>query len=263
MTSSSQPTLDQVIFWAKKAGEVARDGFYSEHRLGYKGPTDIVTEIDHACEKVIIDAIHSHFPDDAIVAEESGSLSGNSENCWFIDPLDGTVNYSHQLPVYSVSIGYQSHGKMQLAVVYGPNRDECFSAERGKGAWMNNKALHVTSCASLQKALLATGFPHHDMEKFTKNLPLFGFLTRNTQGVRNLGSAALEVCYVALGRIDGYWEQEIHPWDIAASTLIVEEAGGKVTGLDGGSEYFKPPYAIVASAPGIHEELLTTIKSFV
>lgn len=254
-----EPTLEQVIGWAKSAGKIALDGFLTEHTLGFKSSTDVVTEVDHACEKLLMDAIHTHFPGHSILAEETGSVPRSAEHCWFIDPLDGTINYSHRLPVYSVSIAYQSHGKLQLGVVYDPSRDECFAADRGKGAWLNGEPIRVSSCSSLQKSLLATGFPHENDGKFAENLRLFGHLTQTTQGVRRLGSAAIDICYVACGRMDGYWEREINAWDIAAGALIVEEAGGVVTDLAGKPEYFVPPFALVAAAPGIHQELVETI----
>jgi myo-inositol-1(or 4)-monophosphatase len=260
MKSNEQPSLDQVIDWAKQAGRIAREGFLMDHQVAFKSPRDVVTEIDHACEKLLMDAIKIHFHDDAILTEESGAMDGKTGDCWFIDPLDGTVNYSHRLPIYSVSIAYQTNGKLTLGVVYDPSRDECFSAERGKGAWLNGEAIHVSGCNSLLKSLLVTGFPYNDPEIFAKNLILFGQLTQKSQGVRRLGSAALDVCYVACGRFDGYWEQGINAWDIAAGALIVEEAGGIVTGLDGSPGYFKPPYAIIASAPGIHHELLEILN---
>ena len=261
MENQNQPTLRQVINWAKQAGKIAHDGFLKEHTLGYKSPTDVVTEIDHACEKLLMSAIQTNFPSHSILTEETGQVNGDIDNCWFIDPLDGTVNYSHQMPVYSVSVAFQSGGKLRLGVVYDPERDECFSAERGKGAWLNDEQIRVTTCTDLQKSLLSTGFPYHSDEKFALNVKYFAHMTRATQGVRRLGSAALDICYVGCGRMDGYWEQEINAWDIAAGALIVEEAGGIVTGMSGEEDYFKPPYAIIATAPGIHDGLLRTFNS--
>lgn len=255
MTNAS-PTLEQVIDWAKQAGKIALDGFNAAHTIGFKSATDVVTEVDHACEKLLLDAIRSKFPTHSILTEETGSVNGDPAHCWFIDPLDGTINYSHRLPLYAVSIAYLENGRLMLGVVYDPASNECFSAERGKGAWLNGDPIRVSECAELRKSLLATGFPHHHPGKFAHNLKIFGELTSSTQGVRRLGSAALDICYTACGRIDGYWEQEINAWDIAAGALIVEEAGGIVTTLLGDPDYFKPPYAVVAAAPGIHQELL-------
>lgn len=260
MTQLSQPSLEQVILWAKHAGDIAREGFHKEHQVGYKGETDLVTEIDHACEKYLLDSIRSAFPSHSILTEESGALNSGNADCWYIDPLDGTINYAHRIPIYVISVAWQHAGQLQIGVVYDPSRDECYSAERGKGAWLNGERMSASSCGDLQKALLSTGFPYHSLDKFATNLRNFGYLTRVTQGVRRFGCAALEMCYVACGRTDGYWEQEINAWDIAAGALIVEEAGGKVTDLHGQPDYFKPPYALLASAPGIHSRLLEHLR---
>lgn len=260
MTQHTQPSLEQVIGWAKAAGKIARDAFLAEHQVGYKGATDVVTEVDHQCEALILASIREAFPSHSILAEESGALNSGNADCWYIDPLDGTVNYAHRIPIYVISIAFALQGQLQLSVVYDPSRDECFAAERGKGAWLNGVRMTASSCNDLQKALLSTGFPYHSLEKFNDNLRIFGALTRTTQGVRRLGCAALEVCYVACGRTDGYWEQEINAWDIAAGALIVEEAGGVVTDLQGQPDYFKPPYALLATAPGIHSQILEHLR---
>lgn len=259
---SNQPTLAQVIDWAKAAGKIARDGFLKDHKLGFKGSTDIVTEIDHQCEDLILGNIRSAFPGHAIFSEESGSLAGEKENTWYVDPLDGTVNYAHRIPFYVISIAFAHQGELTLGVVYDPSRDECYSAERGKGAWLNGEPMHVSASSDLNSSLLSTGFPYHDMSKFDENLRIFSRLTRETQGVRRMGCAALEMCYVARGLFDGYWEQEINAWDIAASSLITLEAGGIVTDLRGGVAFFKPPYALVASGPGLHPILLERIREY-
>ena len=262
MPSSPQPQLQEVIDWAKAAGKIALDGFLKDHDLGFKGATDVVTEIDYQCEKLLMDSILSAFPQHAILTEEAGAIGANASDRWYIDPLDGTVNYSHRIPMYAVSVAYESGGGLQLGVVYDPSRDECFAAERGKGAWLNGQPIHVSNCAALEKSLLCTGFPYRSMDKFNRNLKIFDHLTRHSQGVRRFGCAALEVCYVADGRLDGYWEQEINAWDIAAGTLIVQEAGGVVTDLEGNPDFFKPPYAVLGSAPGIHALLLEQIRRF-
>jgi myo-inositol-1(or 4)-monophosphatase len=256
------PSLDQVVAWAKAAGKIARDGFLNDHKLGYKGATDIVTEIDHQCEDLILGGIRDAFPGHAIFSEESGALAGEMENTWYVDPLDGTVNYAHRIPFYVISIAYAHKGELTLGVVYDPSRDECYSAERDKGAWLNGEPMRVSTSRDLHKSLLSTGFPYHDMSKFDENLRIFSRLTRETQGVRRMGCAALEMCYVARGLFDGYWEQEINAWDIAASSLITLEAGGVVTDLLGGADFFKPPYALVASGTGLHPLLLESIQKY-
>jgi myo-inositol-1(or 4)-monophosphatase len=258
----TEPTLQQVIIWAKTAGKIARDAFNSTHTLRYKGPTDLVTEVDHACEKLLMECVLKEYPEHTIIAEETGKVAGSAEHCWHIDPLDGTINYSHQIPIYAISIAYQYKGQLQLGVVYDPSRDECFSAEYGEGAWLNDQPIKVSACAELQKSLLVTGLPHNepDQEKVARRMILFGHLTNITQGVRRLGSAALDCCYVACGRLDGYWEEKINSWDIAAGSLICQEAGATVTSMQGDADYFHPPYGLVLSAPGIHHELLSFIK---
>ena len=179
---NNQPTLDQVIAWAKAAGKIALDGFLKDHKLGSKGSTDIVTEIDHQCEDLILGGIRNAFPGHAIFSEESGALAGETENTWYVDPLDGTVNYAHRIPLYVISIAYAHQGVLTLGVVYDPSRDECYSAERGKGAWLNGEPMRVSTSRDLHKSLLSTGFPYHDMSKFDENLRIFSRLTRGDTG---------------------------------------------------------------------------------
>lgn len=257
-----EPTLKQVVSWAKTAGQIALDGFNQSHTIGYKGATDVVTEVDHACEKLLMDAVHANFPEHAMLTEETGQVAGNSDHCWHIDPLDGTVNYSHRIPFYAISIAYQVRGSLQLGVVYDPSRDECFSAEKGKGAWLNDEPIKVSRAAEISKSLLVTGLPHteNDEQKLARRMMLFGRLTNISQGVRRFGSAALDICYVACGRIDGYWEEKINSWDIAAGSLICQEAGATITDFHGAPDYFRPPYGLVASAPGIHRLLVEQLN---
>lgn len=257
-----EPTLSQVITWAKAAGKIALAGFNDIHTIGYKGATDVVTEVDHACEKLLMGEIQANFTDHAIITEETGEVKGNVDHCWYIDPLDGTINYSHRVPIYAISIAYQYKGKLQLGVVYDPSRDECFAAECGRGAWMNDQPIRVTGCAELPKSLLVTGLPHYesDAKKLAKRMEIFGRLTNMTQGVRRLGSAAIDCCYLACGRFDGYWEEKINSWDIAAGSLICQEAGATVTTLQGDADYFHPPYGLIASAPGLYQELVNELN---
>ena len=257
-----EPTLPQVIDLAKAAGCIAREGFNRDHTIQLKGATDLVTEIDHASEKLIMETILANHPQHAIIAEETGEVKGSQDHCWYIDPLDGTINYSHRIPLYSISIAYALNGKLQLGVVYDPDRDECFSAERGKGAWLNGKPIHVSARTSLEQSLLVSGLPNvePDFQKLMKRMEIFGRLTNISQGVRRLGSAAIDVCFVACGRLDGYWEEKINPWDIGAGSLICEMAGGAVTSLQGDPDYFKPPYSLLACAPGIHAEMMKHIN---
>lgn len=255
------PTLNDLIQLAKSAGQIVREGFNRPHTIGFKSEVDVVTEMDHHSEDYLMSEIRSHFPADSILTEESGAINGSHENVWIVDPLDGTVNYAHHLPIYSISIAYQQRGVLQMGVVYDPSLDECFSAERGRGAWLNGSPIHVTATTELIKTLLVTGFPYdRNGSDFTLNMRYFSELTRVSQGVRRLGSAALDVCYVACGRFDGYWELSIHPWDVAAGALILEEAGGRVTDLQGDGNYLKPPYALIAANPAIHQAIFEKLQ---
>ncbi len=261
MEKTSQPELTQMVEWAKHAGEIARGRFLMEHELGFKGATDLVTEVDHQCEDYLVDKILTAFPSHSILTEESGRLNSGSSDRWYIDPLDGTINYAHRIPLYVISLAFASEGDLQLGVVYDPSRDECFTAQRGKGACLNGNPIHPSGVTDLEKSLHATAFARRDDELFDRNMRYYNHLTRFTQGVRRMGCAALEACYVACGRIDAYWEQQINAWDVAAAALIVEESGGIVTTPDGDPGYFKPPYAVLASAPGIHRQILDLFRS--
>lgn len=260
MSEQAQPTLAQVITWAKEAGKIVHEKFNDRHTIGYKGEVDVVTEADKASEAYILEQINQHFPDHAVITEESGEHNGDLENCWIIDPLDGTVNYSHRLPIYSICIAFRHKGELTLGVVYDPSLDECFAAEKGKGAWLNDAPISVSQADKLIGTLLVTGFPYdRGSDDYFRALRLFGHMTSISQGVRRLGSAALDMCYVACGRIDAYWELSIHLWDIAASSLIVMEAGGVVRGIQGQPDFLTPPYALIAAGPKVYDELLGEI----
>jgi myo-inositol-1(or 4)-monophosphatase len=196
------------------------------------------------------------------LTEESGAHAGDADNCWIIDPLDGTVNYAHRLPIYSVSIAFQHNGQLQLGVVYDPTLDECFSAERGKGAFLNCKKIAVSQTPELIQSLLVTGFPYdRESPTYKRGQRLFAHMTTITQGVRRLGSAALDLCYVGCGRMDAYFELSIHAWDIAAAALIVQEAGGVVTDINGNPEFMTPPYALIGANPLVYDALQAEIKA--
>lgn len=258
--TQTQPTLNQVISWAKAAGKIARERFLSEHQYGFKKAQDIVTEVDHLCEDLILREIRENFPTHSILTEESGELNSGSRDCWYIDPLDGTINYAHGVPFYAISIAFEHEGRMLLGVVYDPERDECFTGEHGKGAFMNGIKISPSNHESLGESLLSTGFNFKSIDRFDENVRNFARLTKVSRGVRRLGSAALEFCYVANGRVDAFWELMINAWDIAAGGLIAEEAGAIVTTPAGGAEYFKPPYGFLVSAPGIHTALLQNLN---
>jgi len=255
----SMPTLEYIEALARQAGEILRAGYQKEHRVGYKGAIDLVTEVDHQSEEFLLEKIRRDFPDDHILAEESGGSKGDSHQ-WYIDPLDGTVNYAHNIPIFCVSIAYASNAELHLAVVYDPMRDEMFSAERGKGAHLNGRRLQVSSASDLQRSLLVTGFPYDIQNPEINNLNNYVHFAKISQGVRRLGSAALDLCYVAAGRFDGFWEMALNPWDVAAGGLICAEAGGYVTNAYGEPDFISPPQSVLASAPGIHARMLDELK---
>lgn len=249
-----QPTIDFMIDLSKEAGKILKDGYGKEHQVSYKGPINLVTEIDRKSEDLLVGRIRAAFPEHSIMTEESGFLEGLNDQRWFIDPLDGTSNYAKGLPLFCVSIAYAFQGQVRLSAVYDPIRDESYYAERGQGAWLNGERLHVTGTDRLLDAMLVTGFPY-EMEKKENNLDNFVRVSHLVQSVRRLGSAVLDQVYVAAGRLDGYWEIGISPWDIAAGTLLIEEAGGLVTTVEGDPDYFKPPFDVIAANPALHAKL--------
>jgi myo-inositol-1(or 4)-monophosphatase len=255
-----QPTLSYLEHLARQAGAILRAGYETEHQVGFKGVIDLVTEVDHQSERFLLGEIRKDFPDHHIFSEESGIIQGNDENVWYIDPLDGTVNYAHHIPIFCVSIGYAAHGMMRFGAVYDPMRDEMFLAERGKGAFLNGRPLHASSAMELQRSLLVTGFPYNAWDTPQDNFANFIKFGKLTQGVRRLGSAAIDLCYVAAGRFDGFWEMALNPWDIAAGGLIAEEAGALVTNVHGEPDYISPPQSVVASASGIHTRMLEELN---
>ena len=256
-----QPTLSDLERLAREAGTILRAGYSLEHQVSYKGVIDLVTEVDHQSEAFLLGEIKAHFPDHHIVAEESGVIQGNDDHSWFVDPLDGTVNYAHNIPIFCVSVGYASQGSLILGAVYDPMRDEMFMAERGKGAYLNDRPLRVSAVSELQKSLLVTGFPYDAWNTRQDNFANFVHFAKLTQGVRRLGSAALDLSYVAAGRFDGFWEMSLKPWDVAAGGLICEEAGAHVTNVSGSSDYISSPQSVVAATPGIHVRMLQELKA--
>jgi myo-inositol-1(or 4)-monophosphatase len=247
-----QPTLSYLENLARGAGEILRKGYSKEHKVAYKGVIDLVTEVDHESEALLLGEVRRDFPAHHIFSEESGVIHGNEEHVWYIDPLDGTVNYAHHVPIFSVSIAYASRGILTFGAVYDPMRDEMFLAERGKGATLNDRPIGASTATELQRSLLVTGFPYDAWNTRQDNFDNFVKFAKLSQGVRRLGSAALDLCYVAAGRFDGFWELALKPWDVAAGGLICEEAGARVTNVIGGSDYISPPQSVVAAAPGIH-----------
>ncbi|MCB2214169.1 inositol monophosphatase [bacterium] len=254
-----QPTLDFIKQIAREAGDILESFIGEDLDIRHKSRTDLVTKADHASEDYLISAIREAFQNHAINAEESGQLAGTPEHQWFIDPLDGTLNYAHGVPIYCVSIAYAHQGELVLGVIYDPTRDEMFSAERGQGAFLNDKPIHVSDFENLIDCMLVTGFPHDRWGMPNDNVINFIEFSKQTQTVRRLGSAALDIAYVAAGRLDGFWEVSINSWDVAAGGLLVREAGGLVTNLEGDPDFLKEPISIIAANPVIHSKMMPVI----
>lgn len=255
------PDLDYLIKIAQHAGDILMDGYLKKHEIHHKGRIDLVTEMDKRSESYLLGEITRDFPDHSIVTEESGFLNGSEDQRWFIDPLDGTSNYAHGVPIFSVTVAYAQRGQLTLAVTIDPTRAHCFCAEHGQGAYRNNDRLHVSETKDLVDAMLVTGFPPDKENLLVSNIDNFSNLMGHAQSIRRLGSAALDLAYVAAGWLDGYWEMGIHAWDIAAGSLLVKEAGGVVTDLQGNTDYFKPPYAMIAANPVLHTKLLSVLQT--
>lgn len=244
---------------ALKAGKLLRDNVSGTREISYKGEINLVTEMDRLSEKTVVDTLLAAFPGHGILAEEGGSIENSSGYIWIIDPLDGTTNYAHGYPNFAVSIGLEKDGEIVLGVVYDPLRDELFYAVKGQGAFLNSKAIRVTNHDKLIRSLLATGFPYDRVTSEKNNLNYFKALLMASQEVRRSGSASLDLCSVASGRLDGYWELKLHPWDVAAGSLIVTEAGGKVSDFSG--VYFNiHDKEIVASNGKIHELMIDVLR---
>ena len=252
--------LDKIIEIAKEAGEFLKENEGKISEIKEKGSfTNLVTNVDKGSEALITNFVAKNFPGHGVLAEESGASSPMSEYRWIIDPLDGTTNYTHAYPVYCVSIGVEYKGEIVAGVVYDPNFDELFSAEKGSGSFMNGKKLNVTRTDSLERSLLATGFPYDIKRNPFNCIQHFNEFLTAAQAIRRLGSAALDICYVAAGRMDGFWEVNLHPWDTAAAVLITTEAGGKVSDFTGG-KYSIYQKNILLSNGSIHEQMIEVLK---
>jgi myo-inositol-1(or 4)-monophosphatase len=224
------PTMTEI---AREAGSLLMTYFARRVKFEYKGEVDLVTEADRASEALITERIHARWPRHGVLAEEGTRTPGAGEYQWYVDPLDGTTNFAHGFPVFCVSMAVEHQGKLVAGVIYDPTRDELFSAERGSGAYLNSRRIHVSKIANLAESLVATGFPSHKRHK-NPNIHFYHQITLRTHGVRRAGSAALDLAGVACGRFDGFWEFNLNPWDTAAGVLLVEEAGGQVTNFSGG-----------------------------
>jgi myo-inositol-1(or 4)-monophosphatase len=243
---------------ARSAGEMLRAELGGERSIRHKGVIDIVTEMDHRSEALIVGRLRDAFPDHAILAEESGATRGDSEYRWHIDPLDGTINYAHGVPMYAVSVALERAGRVELGVAYDPNHDELFVAERGGGATCNGEPVRVSTQASLDQSLLVTGFSYDIRTTAQNNLAEYALLSLRSLGVRRFGSAVLDLCYVACGRLEAFWELTLGPWDMAAGGLIVLEAGGQVTDVGGGPWKLSGP-GVLASNGLVHEGVLAAL----
>ncbi len=252
--------LDFAIELARAAGDVLKHYMSREKQVELKGRANLVTVADKESEALIIGRIRQRYPSHAILAEESGALDSSEpgEGKWIIDPLDGTTNFAHQYPFFCVSIGFEQAGKILCGAVYDPWRDELFSAGRGLGAFMNGQRLRVSEVERLRGALIMTGFPYGFREKIRTIMAQFEAFLVESQAVRRGGSAALDLCYTALGRVDGFWELDLHPWDTAAGLVILEEAGGRVT------DFLGRPFSVygkqlLASNGAIHDDMMQVL----
>jgi myo-inositol-1(or 4)-monophosphatase len=256
MPSQSQnfEFVPQISEIAREAGALLMGFFHRRVKIEYKGDADLVTEADRTSENLILERIRKQWPSHEVIGEEGARVETGGDYRWYVDPLDGTTNFAHGFPVFCVSLGLTFKGQRQAAVVYDPTRDELFAAERGKGAVLNGTTIAVSKTPKLQQSLVATGFPSHKRHK-NPNIYFYHQLTLRSHGVRRAGSAALDLTSVAAGRLDGFWEFNLNAWDTAAGILIVEEAGGQVSGFRG-EELAVTDRDVVASNRLIHGELL-------
>ncbi|MBI4125547.1 MAG: inositol monophosphatase [Deltaproteobacteria bacterium] len=255
MRDYTQPAIEI----AKEAGQLQIEKLKQTRTIEYKGKFNIVTEVDKACEKLIVDFLRDRFPSHDILAEEGTDIDKSSEWLWIIDPLDGTVNYSHRYPLFSVSIALLNKGRPVVGVVYEPNRDELFVAEKGGGALLNDKPIRPSKTKDVYSSMIATGFAYNVADVDRNNMNHFSRFIKKCHALRRDGVASTDLCYTACGRYDGFWELFLRPWDIAAASLIVEEAGGRVSSFNGGPlDIFGDE--ILASNGMIHEEMLGILK---
>ena len=252
--------LHFAIQTAKGAGAILMKHFGNISSYKHKStPIDLLTIADTKSEAFIVNEIKTTFPDHHIIAEESAAVENNSDYRWVIDPLDGTTNFVHSLPIFAVSIGLQYKGETIVGVVYNPSANKCFFAEKNGGAFLNGEAIHITSTNTLSNSLLVTGFPYTHDDSWRKGFDLFKEMYGKTQGVRRLGAAALDFCFVAMGRFEGFWEFGLSPWDVCAGGIILTEAGGKVSDWDGSPMPFSGN-RILATNGHIHGEMMDVLR---
>ncbi len=260
------PMLNTAVKAARRAAAIInRASFDIEQlRVTEKNHNDFVTEVDRAAEQAIIEVLKTAYPDHAILAEESGpsaNLHDENENVWIIDPLDGTTNFIHGFPQYCVSIALQQRGQITQAVVYDPTRNDLFTATKGAGAYLNEKRIRVAKRDKLADALIGTGFPYSNFEKLDEYLKMFRIMTQKSAGLRRPGAAALDLAYVAAGRLDGFFEKGLKPWDIAAGSLLITESGGIVGTFEGESNYLDQG-DIIAASPKIFAQMVNHLSPF-
>jgi len=256
------PMLNTAVKAARKAGAIINRASNDLDlvRVTAKGRSDFVTEVDRAAEDAIIDTLRTAYPQHGFLAEESGATAGEAADYrWIIDPLDGTTNFIHGFPQYAVSIALEHRGLVTQGVVYDPTRNELFTASRGRGAFLNDRRIRVSRRTQLRDSLIGTGFPFRQLEQIDDYVRMFKRITAETAGIRRPGAAALDLSYVAAGRLDGFWELGLSPWDIAAGSLLITEAGGMVSDLQGGPGFLENG-TVVCGTPKIHEQLLALVQ---
>jgi myo-inositol-1(or 4)-monophosphatase len=255
------PMLNIAVRAARRAGAIINRSALGNEALVVKakGANDFVTQVDRAAEEAVIDIVRKAYPDHGFLAEESGSASKDAEYRWIIDPLDGTTNFIHGFPQYAVSIGIEHRGALAHAVVYDPVKNELFTASKGRGAFLNDRRVRVSRCLRLQEALVGTGFPFREAARLDLYLRQLKRVMGSSAGVRRAGAAALDLAYVACGRLDAFWEMGLSPWDMAAGALLIQEAGGLVGDLKGESGFMESG-EICASTPKIFAALLEAMR---
>src|SRR5947209_11865440 len=261
MPGAGSPHQDYITPMQKLAGEAGAllISFFGKVSIEYKGDADLVTQADRASEKMIVERIRKQWPEHDLIGEEGSRRQTGSDFRWYVDPLDGTTNFAHGYPVFCVSMALEYKGERIAGVIYDPTRDEMFSAEKGSGARLNGNPARVSSTRLLRESLVATGFPSHKRHK-NPNIHFYHQITLRSHGVRRAGSAALDLCYVACGRYDGYWEFNLNSWDTAAGVQLLEEAGGKVTNFSGGA-FNIDSREVLGSNTLLHEELLREFQA--
>ncbi len=257
-----QQLLQDVIVLVKETGEFIRQEAlkFDHSKIEYKGKNDLVSYVDKEAEKRLVAGLSEILPGSGFIAEEGTSTQKSDTYNWIIDPLDGTTNFTHGLPIYAISIALLKRNELALGVVYEVNKDECFHAIKGGGAFLNHMPIKVSPIKSLDKALLATGFPYYNFEQMQQYLSIINEFMQTTHGLRRMGSAAVDLAYTACGRFEGFFEYNLNAWDVAAGALLVSEAGGKVTDFKGGSDFLFGRELIAGNAT--QSQMLTTIQKY-